>query len=166
MHQFNRIDAKRMLFSSSGTCKIEKNCTSTMKVTKNTDSIIIVEVCYTHYGHQKELQHIWLSKAGRQEIAAKLQRGESKEQILDDIRNSLGASLSCHHIVESRDILNIKKEFGLNEVQHHDNDQQSVFAWIKEWETSDSNPVLFYKLQGEECPDKSLSLSKNDLTKS
>ena len=163
MHQFNRIDAKRMLFSSSGTCKIEKNCTSTMKVTKNTDSIIIVEVCYTHYGHQKELQHIWLSKARRQEIAAKLQRGVSKERILDDIRNRLGASLSRHHIVESRDILNIKKEFGLNEVQHHDNDQQSVFAWIKEWETSDSNPVLFYKLQGEECPDKSLSLSKNDV---
>ena len=151
-----------MLFSSSGTVKIEKNCASTMKVTKNTDSTIIVEVGYTHYGHQKELQHIWLSKARRQEIAAKLQRGVSKERILDDIRNSLRASLSRRHLVESRDILNIKKEFGLNEVQRHDNDQQSMFAWIKEWETSDSNPVLFYKLQGEECPDKSLSLSKND----
>eukprot|EP00795_Rhopilema_esculentum_P011122 gene11122-20001_t len=67
-----------------------------------------------------------------------------------------------HYLVESRDMLNIKKEFGLNEMQCHDNDQRSVFAWIKEWETSDSNPVMFYKLQGEECRDKLLSLSKND----
>ena len=34
------------------------------------------------------------------------------------------------------------------------NDQQSVLAWIEEWKKDDeTNPILFYKLQGKKAPD-------------
>ena len=57
---------------SSGTCKIDKNCTATFKVLESSDGSITVEVNHTHYGHQIEVQHLKISKRHRQEIAAKL----------------------------------------------------------------------------------------------
>lgn len=42
---------------------------------------------------QNELQHIWLSKHGRQEIASKIQQGVPADKILDDIRQSMPESL-------------------------------------------------------------------------
>ena len=146
----------------TGTCKIERNCTATMKVTTNEDSTVDISMCYTHYGHQKELQHTWLTKERRKEIAAQIQRGVSKDKILHDIRNNVGTTFYRHHLVSNEDLKNIKNAFGLNEIQRHPNDQQSVLSWIKEWEASESNPVLFYKLQGEPCEDESLHLQKED----
>ena len=42
-----------------------KNCTSTLKVTKHLDETITVDACVTHYGHSKDLQHTWISKLAR-----------------------------------------------------------------------------------------------------
>lgn len=53
----------------------------------------------------------------------------------------------------AKDVANIKRSFGLHDVQKHANDQDSVLVWIKEWQRSESNPVLFYKLQGENSPE-------------
>ena len=47
---------------------------------------IVVDVCYTHYGHDVALQHTWLPKGKRQRIAAQLQQEVSKERILHDVR--------------------------------------------------------------------------------
>ena len=69
-----------------GTCKIDKNCTSTIKEVTYHDGKIKAEVCYTHYGHNKDLHHTWLSQRQRQQIAAKLQQGITREKILDDVR--------------------------------------------------------------------------------
>ena len=41
------------------------------------------------------------------------------------------------------------------------NDQDSVRAWVEEWEASSTNPVLFDKLQGED-PDDNSGLLKED----
>ena len=44
--------------------------------------------------------------------------------------------------------------YGLDNIRRHGNDQQSVLAWMKEWEENkEGNPILFYKLQGEEGTD-------------
>ena len=37
----------------------------------------------------------------------------------------------------------------MNKIKKHIQDQTSVLAWIEEWASSDDNPVLFYKLQGQ-----------------
>ena len=52
--------------------------------------------------------------------------------------------------MERRDLHNIGRAFGLDEVPRHGNDQESMLLWIKEWESTRNNPVLYYKLQGSE----------------
>ena len=50
-----------------------------------------------------------------------------------------------------KDLANIERAYGLQTVQRHVNDQQSVLAWITEWKQSEEDPVLYYKLQGQEA---------------
>ena len=111
-----------------GTSKINNNCTSTIKAEFLAKGGVLVEICHTHYGHDKELQ-----------------QGVTKEKILDEIRDSVGSQFNRLHLLERRDLHNISRAFGLDEVQRHENDQHSTLAWIKEWEEMPNNPVLFYK---------------------
>ncbi|XP_065679057.1 uncharacterized protein LOC136093752 [Hydra vulgaris] len=82
MYKSSRTGKRRI--KSSGTCKIEKNCTSTIKEVTNKDGKIKVEVYYTHYGHSQDLHHTWITK--RQEIASKLLQEVTRGKNLDDIR--------------------------------------------------------------------------------
>ncbi|KXJ25287.1 hypothetical protein AC249_AIPGENE14600 [Exaiptasia diaphana] len=128
-------------------CKLMRNCTSTITV--------VAEVCLTHYGHEVEPQHLRLSKEKHQEIAAKIQQGVTRDHILNDVRKSVTDDFKRHHLTERKDMDNIIRSYGLNNVQRHTNDQQSVLAWLREWESSDEmeNPVLYYKRQGVEADD-------------
>ncbi len=113
-----------------------------------------VDVCYTHYGHDKELQHLRISNAKRRDIAVKIREGIHRDRILDDVRQSVAESLHRHHLLERKDITNIQKSYGLDKVRRHMNDQQSVLAWIEEWkQDEETNPILFYKLQGKKAPE-------------
>ena len=69
-------------------------------------------------------------KKKRNEIAAKLQQGVSKEIILDDTRNNVGTEFLTDHIIDKQDVINIQRAYGLEEVQRHANDQTSVLDWI------------------------------------
>ena len=65
-----------------------------MKITKHADKTVAADACFTHYGHSKNISYTWISqKKKRNEIAAKLQQGVSKEKILDDIRITLGLNI-------------------------------------------------------------------------
>ena len=50
------------------------------------------------------------------EIDAKLQKGVSKEKILDDIRNNVGAEFLCDDIIDKQDVVNIQRAEGIEEV--------------------------------------------------
>ena len=50
--------------------------------------------------------------------------------------------------MEKQDIRNISSSFDINKIQRHFNDQDSVLSWIREWENSQENPILYYKMQG------------------
>ena len=62
-------------------------------------------------------------------------------------------SIKCYHLTDMKDLSNISRAFGFGEVQRSENDQKSVRAWIQEWQRSGNNPVIFYKLQGEQAPE-------------
>ena len=64
-------------------------------------------------------------------------------------RDDIGSRFQRLHLLENRDLLNIGRAFGLQEVERHPNDQMSVLSWMEEWEQMDRSPVLYYKLQGE-----------------
>lgn len=136
-----------------GTCKINMKCTADLKVNTIRDGKVHVEACDTHHGHEMELKHIPLSKQGCQEIASKTKQGVPADKILDDICQSMPDNLQTPHL-DKKEINNIQQAYGLKDIQHHPNNQQSVLAWIEEWESSpETNPVLFYKMQGEEIYD-------------
>jgi hypothetical protein len=110
------------------------------------------------------LQHVPLPNDKKEEIAAKLQQGISSERIIDDIRGSCNdEGIKRYHLLQKKDLQNISSSFGLEGARKHSNDQQSVYAWIMEWEQSESNPVLFYKLQGQDyMDDEDLNLTSED----
>ena len=144
------------LYFTLGTCKLQNNCTATIKTIVTEEGKITAEVCHTHYGHDKELQHTWLPKAKRQHIAALLQQGVSRDKILEDIRESAmneTDEFKRYHLTGKKDVNNIMKSFGISQVQKHTNDQESVRAWVEEWAASENNPVLFCKFQGDDAPE-------------
>lgn len=146
-----------------GSSKIASNCTATMTAELSHSGQVNVDICHTHYGHNKSLEHLRVSTIQREMIAAKLQQGVSKEKILEDIRESVSANFHRQHLVDRQDIVNVEKAFGLRKVQRHTNDQQSTLAWISEWEESKEceSPVLCFKLQGEEA-EEGYDLAKDD----
>ena len=66
-----------------GSCLIDNNCTCTIKVVKHADGTLSTFSCLTHYGHECELEHVWITQKNRREITAKLQQGVHRENILD-----------------------------------------------------------------------------------
>ena len=96
-------------------------------------------------------------------MAALLQQGVSKDKILGDIRENgmEGEAFKRYHLTDMKDLSNISRAFGRGEVQRSENDQESVWVWIQEWQESENNPVLFYKLQGETAPED-LNLLQED----
>lgn len=106
---------------------------------------------------------MWLSKTKRQELAAKMQQGVPRERILNDIREGVTEDQFLReHLVEKKDLFNIQRAFGLKDYQPHQNDLDSVLAWITEWNQSpDTNPILFQKFQGS-CLD-GYDLPKEDI---
>ncbi|XP_047143492.1 uncharacterized protein LOC124817450 [Hydra vulgaris] len=144
---YNCLSSGKRRIQSSGTRKIDKNCASTLKVTCS-DTQVVVNACYSHYGHQTEIQHLSLTKCQKREIAAKLQMGITKDYILDEIRDELVGCSSRLCIIQKKDFVNREKAFNINSVQRHPNDQDSVAAWLKEWQMKENNPILHYKLQG------------------
>lgn len=90
-------------------------------------------------------------------MAALIQQGVSKGKILGDIRENRmqGGAFKHYHLTDMKDLSNISRAFQWfgGQVQRSENDQESVRAWIQEWQESGNNPVLFYKLQGEQAPE-------------
>ena len=93
---------------------------------------IKANITYTHYGHETELQHTYLTNPQRQEIAAKHAQGVITDKILDNVRKNVGENFTRLHLLEKSDIQNIEKEFGIKSVQRHPHDQISVLSLIRE----------------------------------
>ena len=77
---------------------------------------------------------------------------------MDTIRDNVGAEgLKRIHLVDKKELLNISNAYGLQSIQRHINDQQSVLSWLKEWETIEK----FYKMQRQISTEHSC-LTKDD----
>ena len=156
-HLDNRCCCSLFLFFLlfPGTSKIATNCTSTMTVQLDQNGKARVNVCYTHYGHGKSLEHLRVPTRQREMIAAKMKNGVSRQRILDDIRESVSENFHRQHLINRQDLANFERAFALQNVQRHSNDLQSVLAWISEWksEKGEESPVLYLKVQGEGAKD-------------
>ena len=68
------------------------------------------------------------TQKNRREIAAKLQQGVRRENILDAIWNSVGDQILREHLTDDQENKNIKKFYGIDIVQRHQNNQDSVLS--------------------------------------
>ena len=142
-----RLGRRRL--KSSGSCKTDINCTSFLRVNLQKDGSVSVLMCRTHYGHATEVQNIRFNKRQRNQIAAKLSQGISRDKILDDIRDNVGFDFQKIYLLDRKDINNIKHAYNIDSIKRHENDQQSVLSWILDWKAERENPILYYNLQGE-----------------
>ena len=66
------------------------------------------------------------------------------------IRDSIAVGITREHIVTMQDIHNVQNQFTIQGISRHANDLTSLMAWVEEWKTSEHNPVLLFKPQGEQ----------------
>ena len=62
----------------------------------------------------------------------KLKQGVPRENILDTIRHSVDDQIFGEHLIDDRGIKNIKKYFGIDALQRHQNNQDIALSWIKD----------------------------------
>ena len=160
-----RGEGKRQI-KSQGSSKLGCHCTAFIKTIRNTqtkDSEIKVEYCATHNTHNVELAHLRISSETRAKIAAKLQQGVTVEKILDEIRDTLvDGGIHREHIVTRQDINNVRLQYNIEGIQRHPNDLTSVCAWVEEMHTLPYDPVVLFKCQGEQQPQHTDNLGKDD----
>lgn len=122
-----------------------------MKVAENlANGVVTVIYTATHWNHPKQLAHLPIPDTVKLQIAAKLQQGVSVQAVLDWIRESEGEKLGRQHLVNQQEVHNIRRKLNLKAVEKHKCDPTSVLSWVTELEGQEYNPVLFYKVQGEE----------------
>eukprot|EP00794_Sanderia_malayensis_P011705 gene11705-12923_t len=144
----SRGDGKRAM-KQQGTSKINGNCTAYIKaLTSNTNGTVKIEFCLNHTGHEKELSHTRMPDALRKKIAGKLSKGVAIDHILDEIRNDTEEGISRAHLLDRKDIINVKHQFNVDLMEKDSSDTQSVHYWVNELRKGDYNPVLIYKPQG------------------
>ena len=101
---------------------------------------------------------MWLPRKKREEVAAKLGQGISRDSIMEGMRDSEGERMRQLELMKQRDV---KESLGVETVQKHRNEKDSVLAWILQWEGTEENPVLFYKMPGP-TSDPGLNLLAED----
>ena len=146
-----------------GTSKINSHCTAALIVSREVDSTTVtVKVHKTHYGHQIALGHLRIMESERLAIAGKLAQGIDFQHILDNTRDNLGDEFHRIHLLTRKYVANIQRTYGLRVAQRHKDDATSVNIWIDDMKSSENNPVILYKRQGEPPSEKSEYLSKED----
>ena len=142
-------EGKRSL-KMQGSNKIGFNCTAHIKVVQDTTSgVVNVNFCPSH-NHSITLGHVPMSEDTRMLVAHKLKDGVTIEKILDDIRDEVGSSFKRHHLVNRQDINNIKRQFNIEGIERHKEDQLSICAWVTELQSLQYDPVTVFKPQGKE----------------
>ncbi|XP_060516773.1 uncharacterized protein LOC132696141 [Cylas formicarius] len=129
-----------------GTSKINSACTSQIVVQKLKNGECYVKYYKSHYGHAKDLHHLRISKVSKENIASKLVKGVSKNEILDGIREN---TCNCNRdsLLTLQDIRNIQTSYKINVEQgfRHKNDNMNVSLRVEEWKQWEENPILLYK---------------------
>ena len=148
---------------AQGSSKINAHCTASLIVAIDKETKHIkVQAHVTHYRHRTSLGHLRIPEGDRLAIAGQLAQGVDVQYILDKIRDNLGEQFHRIHLLTRKDITNIERTYGLKGTQRHSDDATSVKIWVEEMKSSDSNPVILYKAQGEPQPDTCDNLCDKD----
>ena len=143
-------EGKRNL-KMQGTNKIGHSCSAHIKVVQNISSGVVCVEYYDGHNHPIQLSHIPIPEETCLLVARKLKEGVNSDKILDYIRDEvIDDSIKRHHLLTRQDINNIRRQFNVEGIERHREDQLSVCAWVEELQSLDSNPVIAFKPQGKQ----------------
>lgn len=141
---------------STGSNKLGKACPSRMEVTTHNKnkSVVKVTLFKSHCGHALQLEHIFLDKQSKSEIAGKLREGASLNHVLDSIKDDESHNRSSNKRlarIDRKDLHNIIRDFNIDySTKRCQNDALSVKLWVQEMTAlGEYCPVLYYKGQNE-----------------
>ena len=137
---------------SQGSSKVVFHCSAYIHACVNmTTNIVTVRYNSTHYNHETQLRHLRITYMTKKTIATKLKQGITTQRILDDIRTQKqGTSTTREHLINRKDVNNIRHQYNIDGIQKHTNDLISVSYWVEGMENLEYNPVLLFKQQGDE----------------
>ncbi len=137
-----------------GTNKLGSTCPAHIKAIKANSSETINVEYYNGHNHDISLGHIYIPEHTRLLVARKLKEGVTVQRILDFIRDDVdehSPHYTRQHIITKQDVHNIKRQFNIEGVQRHAEDQLSVCALVSEFtESNEYNPVVIFKPQDQE----------------
>lgn len=114
---------------SSSSIRIGGRCPAFMTVTtSNGATMVCVEACLSHLGHEQRLGNVRIPDSLRISIAAEIARGVSFDAILDQIRSHVDGAFDRSHIIERKDLNNIKQQFRISKARLHVNDYESILV--------------------------------------
>ena len=147
-----------------GSCKLGNSSTGYIKASENIIlHSVYVEYCF-HHNHVIQLDHLTMDEQLKAKVAVKC---VSEKKILDKIQNNVHNGIGREHLITIQDIQNIRHQYNIEGIQHHQNDHQSVELWIFEYKkcqlSQTSNPVLLYKTWGTEQADEVDNIAKDDI---
>ncbi|KAF0724804.1 Uncharacterized protein FWK35_00031762 [Aphis craccivora] len=158
------------IFSSFKTYQLHLNIRHMVDINNDTLNFEIFEdhfiqgfLANTHLWHQNEIGKLRLTTADRAQLAGKLSLGVPIQRVLNDVRDSAeGSTLNRFHLIEKRDLHNIKRDYNINKclTKRHENDFMSVQLWAKQLAKGSNNPVSYFKHQGQD--DVTTQLGKDD----
>ena len=148
---------------SQGSNKAVSHCSAYIQATVNVmKGVVYAKYSSTHYNHELQLGHLPIATSTRNTIANKLRHGVTPQQILDDIREVSATRILRDHLVNKKDLNNIKKQYDIEGIQRHQNDLVSVSTWVEEIEGLEYNLVFIFKQQGDQANETCSNLEIND----
>lgn len=110
------------------TIKMAGRCPAYINVTFASQSLLQVEACLDHLGHDQKLGNLRIPDDLRSSLARQLSIGVSMDSILDRIRDNIDETFDRSHIVQRKDLYNIKQQFQLLRSRKDKDDYQSILV--------------------------------------
>lgn len=143
---------RRRRIKSQGSCKAGNCCTAYITAREAlATGTVTVSGCLTHYGHDRDVEHLRISASDRSSIVAYLQSGLPVDRILENIRGEYptrAEDLRRSHLITAADIRNIANSEGLRLWRLDEDEDESVKKLVHRMDESEQSPVLLYKPRG------------------
>lgn len=110
----------------TGSMKAGGNCPAYLTVKFQAGKGLAVEGCLDHLGHLQKLGHLRIPEDTRLMIVDCLVKEVPVKQVLRMIRSRIDKGFTREHIVDRKDIHNIKKQYSIDPSRKHEDDYESV----------------------------------------
>ncbi|KAL3284809.1 hypothetical protein HHI36_018948 [Cryptolaemus montrouzieri] len=143
-----------------GSTKMNGLCPASLDVTIRSNGECEVTYIKSHVGHDNDVKYQALTKAEREEIAAKISAKVPFRVILDEIRDSMSTNgqLERAHLITRKDVHNISRSIE-QDGSRIATDGLNIEEWVKEM--SNKGCILYYKFKGDLCEEYNY-LSEDD----